>query len=460
MENSISRGAAQQGNSCDIVCYEFDTIGGGTPTRIFSFMTLLAHPFSASGLLCLVFVLCTPILAENWPLWRGPAGTGVSGETGLPVRWSTTENVRWRTPLPERGNSTPIVWRDRIFVTQALEKNGKRRLMCLDRTTGKLLWQSGVAYLEKESTHATNPHCSPSPVTDGERVIAWFGSAGLVCYDFQGKVLWRRDLGKQAHIWGYGSSPILHGDLCILNFGPGERSFLIAVNKRSGKTLWQVDEPGGNFGNNPSEWTGSWSTPLVIQTGGREELIVGLPSRAAAFDLRTGKELWTCRGLNPLVYTSPLWAEGVLVLMGGFNGSSLAVRPGGSGDVTGTHRLWQIPKTKQRIGSGVIARGHIYILDEPGVAGCYELQTGNMVWQERLAGPSKELTSWSSMVLADGKLYVINQGGDTFVLKPSPKFELISANPLGETTNASLAISNGDIFIRTHQALWCIWKPE
>lgn len=423
-------------------------------------MTPFDRLFNTITLLLLALLVCAPILAENWPAWRGPAATGVSAETALPLRWSAKENVYWRTSLPERGNSTPIVWRDRIFVTQAVEKEGKRTLMCFERATGKLLWQSGVAHLEKEATHATNPYCSSSPVTDGQRVIAWFGSAGLLCYDLHGKELWRRDLGQQAHIWGYGSSPVLHGNLCILNFGPGERSFIIAVDKHSGKTVWQVDEPGGNFGNNQSEWRGSWSTPLVIQAGTREELIVGLPGRAAAFEPRTGKELWTCQGLNPLIYTSPLWDGGVLVLMGGFNGSSLAVRPGGTGDVTSTHRLWQIPKTKQRIGSGVIAGGYIYILDEPGVAGCYELRTGNTVWQERLVGPSKELTSWSSMLLADGKLYVINQGGDTFVLKPSPKFELISANPLGEMTNASLAISNGDIFIRTHKALWCIRKAE
>jgi outer membrane protein assembly factor BamB len=422
-------------------------------------MSLSAYP-RTSSLLSLAFLFSALVLAEDWPAWRGPAGTGISGSTELPVRWSPSENVRWRAPLPERGNSTPIVWQDRIFVTQALEKEGQRTLICFDRATGKLLWQSGVTYLDKESTHATNPYCSSSPVTDGQRVLAWFGSAGLVCYDYQGKELWRRELGKQAHIWGYGSSPILYGDLCILNFGPGERSFLIALDKRTGSTIWQVNEPGGNFGSNPADWKGSWSTPLVIHTGEREELVVGLPGRAAAFDPKTGKELWTCRGLNPLVYTSALWSEGVLVIMGGFNGSSLAVRPGGNGDVTATHRLWQIPKTKQRIGSGVITEGHIYILDEPGVAGCYELQTGNMVWQERLAGPSKQLTSWSSMVLAEGMLYVINQGGDTFVFKPSPKFELVSTNPLGEMTNASLAISGADIFVRTHQALWCIRKAQ
>jgi outer membrane protein assembly factor BamB len=400
------------------------------------------------------------IWADNWPAWRGPAGTGVCTERGLPVRWSPTDGIRWRTPLPDRGNSTPVVWNDRVFITQAIEKDQRRTLICFDRSNGKILWQSGVTYSERESTHATNPLCSSSPVTDGERVIAWFGSAGLFCYDMQGKQLWQRDLGKQAHIWGYGSSPVLHQNLCILNFGPGERSFLIAVDKGTGKTVWQVHEPGGNFGNDSKDWKGSWSTPLVIRTDTREELIASLPGRVASFDPLNGKPYWTCLGLNPLVYTSPLWGDGVLVLMGGFNGSSLAVRPGGNGDVTETHRLWQIPKTKQRIGSGVISGKHIYIVDEPGVAGCFELNSGKMVWQERLEGPSEEYTSWSSMVLGDGKLYVINQGGDTFVLQPSPAFKGIATNSLGEMTNASLAISNGEIFVRTHQALWCIGKRD
>jgi len=417
-----------------------------------------ASIFMSIGLLGLVAGI--GLEADNWPSWRGPAGTGVSVEKALPINWSPTEGVRWRTALPERGNSTPIVWKDRVFVTQATEKDHKRTLMCFDRSNGKFLWQSGVTYSSRESTHATNPLCSSSPVTDGERIIAWFGSAGLFCYDLQGRELWRRDLGTQAHIWGYGSSPVLHENLCLLNFGPGERSFLIAVDKRTGKTIWQMEEPGGNFGNDPKEWKGSWSTPLVIRSGTRDELIVGLPGRAASFDPRSGKPYWTCLGLNSLVYTSPLWGEGVLVLMGGFNGSSLAVRPGGSGDVTATHRLWQIPKTKQRIGSGVISGKYIYIVDEPGIAGCYNLNSGEMIWQERLEGPSGEHTCWSSLVLGDGKLYAINQGGDTFVLQPSPAFKRIATNPLAEMTNASLAISDGEIFARTHQALWCIGKPE
>jgi len=397
----------------------------------------------------------------NWPGWRGPTGLGISSETALPLHWSTNQNVRWHVPLPERGNSTPVIWGDRVFVTQAIEKEGRRILLCLDRSTGKRLWQSGVVFPEKELSHETNPQCSASPATDGERVVVSFGSAGLYCYDFQGKEIWHRDLGRQTHIWGNAASPILHGELCALNFGPGERTFLIALNKKTGEKMWQQDEPGGASGEkkpgqDKPEWIGSWTTPVVINVDSHEELIMTFPRRVAAFDPNTGRELWTCRGLNPLVYTSPLYGDGILVAMGGFGGSSLAVKPGGSGDVTDTHRLWQIPKTKQRIGSGVISGGHIYILNDPGVAECFQLQTGKLIWEERLKGPGAKGDSWSSMVLADEKLYVVNQSGDTFVLKASPKFELLATNSLGETTISSLAVSDADIFIRTYKGLWCI----
>jgi outer membrane protein assembly factor BamB len=417
----------------------------------------------------LSFILINPVAgrAANWPAWRGPHGTGVCDEKNLPLHWSTDENVRWRVPLPERGNSTPIVWGNRIFVTQALEKEGRRTLCCFDRANGKLLWQQGTAYSEKEPTHDTNPQCSSSPVTDGVRVVAWFGSAGLFCYDFVGKELWHRDLGLQRHIWGNGSSPILLGDLCILNFGPGERTFLIAVDKKTGKDVWKVEEPGGHSGEKKpgeakAEWIGSWSTPIVIKAAGREELILSWPGRVVAFAPKTGKELWTCAGLNPLAYTSPLYdpGKGIVVAMGGFNGKAIAVKAGGSGDVTDTRRLWHHPKTKQRIGSGVIYEGHIYILNDPGVAECFELETGKLVWEERLTGRGKDNTSWSSMVLSDGRLYVVNHSGDTFVLKASPQFERLATNSLGEHTNGSIAVSDGELFIRTDQNLWCIAQSK
>jgi outer membrane protein assembly factor BamB len=419
--------------------------------------------FPRLALAAISFLSISAGSAANWPAWRGPAGIGVSLEKNLPLRWSTNESVRWRVALPERGNSTPIVWGSRLLVTQAIEKENRRTLMCFDRANGRLLWQRGTTYSEPDPTHETNPHCSASPVTDGERVIAWFGSAGLYCYDFQGEGLWQRDLGPQRHIWGYGSSPILHGELCILNFGPGERTFLIALDKKTGKDLWRVDEPGGDSGEKKpgqekAAWIGSWSMPIVVNTGEREEIVLSWPKRVVAFEPKTGKEIWSCAGLNALAYTSPLFDQksGIVVAMGGFMGMSLAVKSSGSGDVTETRRLWHHPKTKQRIGSGVTHDGHIYILNDPGVAECFELQTGKLLWEERLRGAAPKADNWSSMVLADSKLYVINQGGDAFVLKASPKFEVLATNSIGETTMASLAPSDGEIFIRTYRQLWCI----
>jgi outer membrane protein assembly factor BamB len=409
-----------------------------------------------------VVVSCSTY-AGDWPGWRGPTGYGISTEKNLPVEWNREKNVKWRVPLPDRGNSTPIVLGDRVFVTQAIEKEGWRGLMCFDRKDGKEVWKTGVTYTEKEPTHGTNPYCSASPATDGERVYASYGSAGLYCYDLDGKDLWHRDLGPQIHIWGNAASPVIYGDLCILNVGPGERTFLIAMNKKTGEPVWQHDEPGGKSGvAGNTEWIGSWSTPIVIRVKGRDELVMSFPNRVAAFDPKTGKELWTCSGLNPLVYTSPIWSgpgddgAGVIVAMGGYGGSALAVKPGGSGDVTATHRLWQVPRNKQRIGSGVIVGKHIYIHDDPGVTECIELETGKVVRERRITGPGRDQSSWSSMVHSEDKLYVVNKGGDTFVTRADPEFEVLNTNPLGEPTLASLAVSNGDIFVRTYQALWCI----
>jgi outer membrane protein assembly factor BamB len=410
----------------------------------------------------IVLLLSSVGLFANWPAWRGPEGTGVARESTLPLRWSTNENIHWRTPLPERGNSTPIVWNDAVFITQAIEKENRRTLICFDRKTGKQRWQKGVTYSEKEPTHETNPYCSASAVTDGERIVASYGSAGLYCYDLKGNELWHRDFGKQHHIWGNAASPIIHEELCVLNVGPGERSFLVALDKRTGNTVWQVDEPGGHSGRaKPGDdsrdiWIGSWSTPIVIEENGREQLIMSFPKRVAAFDPKSGKEIWTCAGLNPLVYTSPLYADGIVVAMGGYSGSALAVKTGGRGDVTETHRLWQHPRTRQRIGSGVIHDGHVYILNELPTAECYELKTGKPVADRRLKGSGPKGENWSSMVLAGDRIYVINQSGDTFVLKASPQMETLAMNSLGEFTNASLAPSDGEIFIRTHKALWCV----
>jgi outer membrane protein assembly factor BamB len=392
--------------------------------------------------------------ADNWPAWRGAQMNGQSSETALPLQWSATENVRWKAPLPGPGMSSPIIWKDRIFVTQALDPEGHRRaLLCFARKDGKQLWQGVTEYVDKESTYAGEPHyCSASPVTDGQRVVCSFGSAGVVCYDFRGTQLWRRDLGKCEHIWGNAASPMLYGNLVVLNFGPGERTYLVALDKRTGQDVWRVEEPGGKFGQAPSEWIGSWSTPVVLKLKDHDELIVMWAGAVKAYQPKTGEPLWTCQGLGNLVYNSPLVTPEIVVAFSGFGGPALAVKPGGKGDVTATHRLWHLPdRAPQRIGSGVIVGEHVYILNAIGTAQCFELRTGHSLWEERVGA-----SAWGSMVHAGGRLYVTNQQGETVVLAAKPVFEVLAHNPLGERSQSSPAVSDGELFIRTYGHLWCI----
>lgn len=407
--------------------------------------------------LALSVALCSPAArADNWPAWRGPNGDGVSTETALPLTWSATENVKWSIALPDRGNSTPVIWGDRIFVTQAVGQ--RRTLMCFDRKKGDLLWQEGPTWKEPEKTHPTNPACSASPATDGERVVAWFGSAGVYCWDFQGKEQWHVDLGKQEHIWGYAASPIVLGDLCIVNFGPGERSFLVALNKQTGKEVWRSETPPPTVWEGAGaaqKWTGTWATPVVLKTAQGNQLVLGDPGAVRGFDPATGKEIWHCDGLNPLVYANPLIAGDIVVGMGGYGGSALGVKVGGTGDLTG-QRLWQIKTNSQRIGSGVVKDGMIYMINEPGVVQCIDPKTGAILWHERPKTPGNR-GSWSSLVLVGDRLYLVNQAAETAVLKAGPTFEQLATNSLdGALSNSSIAVSNGELFIRTHKHLWCI----
>lgn len=414
--------------------------------------------FSAS----ILFTLATVAAAAPWPGWRGAEGIGVTPETELPLTWSSTENVKWKVALPEPGNSTPVVWGDRVFVTQAI--GDERLVLCFSRNDGKELWRAGAKNVAKEPTHNTNPYCSASPATDGERVYAWFGSAGLYCFSMDGEEVWKRDLGDHRHEWGYSASPVLHGDLCYLNFGPGETTFLLAVNKKTGEDVWrqnldkvEVTLPRNDGFGSKNGVVGSWCIPLIIDTGEREELIMAWPQRVCSYDPETGKQLWFCDGLNPLVYSTPLFADGIVIAMGGYGGSTVAVRPGGSGDVTATHRLWHTPRDSGHLGSGVIKDGHIYIMNMNGIVECVELKTGKSLWKERPKNTTPRSQSWSSMVLAGDRIYVPNQGSDTFVLKASPTYELLATNALDDgLTNGSLAVSDGQFFLRTHAHLWCI----
>jgi len=404
------------------------------------------------------FSLALPLLAENWPTWRGPRGDGVTNETNLPLTWSATEGVRWKVALPERGNSSPIVWGDRIFLTQ--NAGDRRTIICLDRKDGHTLWQAGPEWKEKDTTHPTNPYCSASPSTDGERVIAWFGSAGLWCWTLDGKEQWHVDLGRQNHIWGYAASPVLQGDLCILNFGPGERSFIVAVDKRTGKEAWRFTPPPPATREGPGAASaGSWNTGIVADIGGRKEYIVSLPGAVFSLDPQTGKELWHCNGLNPLTYADPIIGDGVIGGFGGYNGYSLAVKTGGSGDITATHRLWQEKTNPQRIGTSIAVGKHAWLNSALGIVECIELDTGKSLWKERL-GAGGGSGSWSSYVRSGDRIYAVTQGSDVVIFKASPeKYEQLAVNSMRDGhTNCSLAVSDGQLFLRTDKHLWCIGK--
>lgn len=408
----------------------------------------------ATGLAVCLAIAATA-RAENWPLWRGPTGQGYSTDKNLPVKWSTKENVKWKIELPDSGNSTPIVWGERIFLTQATDKGKKRALLCLARKDGSKIWEKTVEYRGKEVIHGTNTYCAASPATDGERVVVFHGSAGMYCYDFAGKELWKKEFGPCHHIWGSAASPVIYKDLVIHNFGPHEKTFLVALNKKDGTEVWRQDEKKS------SDYFGSWSTPVVAEVKGRTELVMSWPGVVKSYEPATGKLLWESRGLEKegaddrLTYTSPLVNENGIVALGGYGGAGLGLRAGGTGDVTDSHRLWRSPKRNpQRIGSGVIAGDHVYIVNEPSVA-CLELKTGKEVWNQPIAG-----NAWSSIVLADGKLYIVSQRGETYVLAAKPEHELIGINKLdGAVTRASIVPSSGEFLIRTYKHLWCIGKP-
>lgn len=408
--------------------------------------------------MAIVIFLATQMPAQsgNWPAWRGPNADGIADEKGLPFVWSAEKNVRWKVAMPEAGNSTPIVWDNHVFITQAFDGGKRRALIAFRRSDGEKLWLQEVPCETMETTHRQNPPCSGSPTTDGEAVYAHFASGGVAAYDFKGKKLWSRDFGPVLHKWGNGSSPILYKNLLIVYQGPGVPTFLTALDKRTGETVWTAKETSIN-----SPIFGSWSTPVVVRVNGQDELIMPLPGDRIGgeglfkgYDPATGKELWQCFGLGTEVYAMPIVSPAADIVVGicGHNGPTMAVRPGGRGDVTKTHRLWRhADKLPQRVGSGIIHNGHLFLADAPGFVECLRADTGEAVWKERLDG-----NVWGSMLLADGRLYVSNLEGQTFVLAASPKFNLLATNELKEPIYAAPVASNGDLFIRTWKNLYCI----
>ena len=399
----------------------------------------------------------TSARAADWPAFRGPDGTGIARDDHAPLHWGPGKNLRWKAPLPGPGNSSPIVSHGRVFITCAEDEGRKRNLYCFDRQKGEMLWVRTVEFPTVEPTHRGNPYCGSTPVADGEHVVVWHGSAGLFCYSFDGTLVWQKDLGAARHEWGYASSPILHRGKVILNFGPGARTFLVALDLNTGELRWKHEEAGGLEATD-KRMVGSWSTPIVIHVDGRELLLCSMPTRVIACDPETGTLLWFCEGLGAdkvdMVLATPVVSEGIGVAFTGWvNGPTIGFKLGGSGDVTAPNRLW-LEKQTQRIGSGVVVDGHVYIVSAgPGTVQCIECLTGKILWTERLEGGE----SWGSLVLVGQRFYVTSRRGVTTVFRANPeKLEVLAMNDLGEPSNTTPAISDGAIFLRTDGHLYCI----
>ncbi|RMF41347.1 MAG: serine/threonine protein kinase [Planctomycetota bacterium] len=407
------------------------------------------------------WLAATPAGAGDWPGFRGPRHDGTASDSHAPVHWSATENVRWKAPLPRPANGSPVVAAGRVWVTSAEDPRGMRRsLYCLDRETGATRWVATVDFGREMPTHKTNPYCGTTPVVSDGRVVVWHGSAGLYCYDLDGNELWHRDLGEFRHIWGYGSSPIVHDGVVLLNSGPGLRVFAIALRLEDGQTVWQRDEPvtGDGSRNAAGAYTGSWSTPIVARVGGRDIAIFAMPTRLVAYAVDSGDEVWSCGGVNhpkgDLAYASPTLVDGICFYTGGFGGPMLSVLVDGRGDVTETKRLFRIEKQPQAIGSPVAVEGAIYRPNAgPGTIECIDPKTGRVRWVSRGAGGNM----WASLVRAGDLLYATNQQGTTVVFRANPeKYEEVARNQLEDGCNATPAISDGNVFVRTDRFVWCI----
>lgn len=390
------------------------------------------------------------IQASDWPCWRGPGRDGASDEKNVPIRWSATANVAWKAPIPGWGHSSPIVCGDRVFVTSFVEEGEKRVLFCLDRRNGKALWERVILTSPPEKKHKLNSYASSTPATDGQRVWVAFLQAPdirLVCYDMDGKELWRCSPGTFNSRHGYCSSPTLYQDLVILNCDQDDVAWIGAYEKTTGKERWRTDRPNR---------TRSYCAPLIVEAGGRTQMVLSGSKCCASYDPATGKQHWLIDGPTEQFVASPVFADGMFFITGGFPEFHLiGVRPDGTGNITNTHIVWHDTRAEfvSYVPSPIAHGRHFFLVADKGIASCWEAKTGKQMWAQRLGRHHS-----ASPVSAEGRLYFLDDDGQMFVFKAAPTFELISKNELGEECYASPAISRGQIFIRTLHNLFCIGK--
>jgi outer membrane protein assembly factor BamB len=389
--------------------------------------------------------------AQNWPQWRGPEGTGHSSDTEAPTRWSA-DDVAWKTELPAEGQSSPVVWGERIFLTGATENGNRRMVFCLDRNGGKLLWkQTAWTGSNTEEVHKMNTYASATVATDGEHVVAFFGRGGLHCFDIDGKKLWSRDFGSFEGPWGTAASPIIHGDLVVQNCDADNAAFLVGLDIHSGKEVWRTQRPVVR----------GWSTPIIRTVGDHEELIMNGHTGTTGYDPATGSELWFCKGDNgrgtPTVAPN---SQGALITVSGRPGAMFAVQPGGSGDVTESHQTWRLTRKGGRdLPSPLVIDDYLLVANMGGILTCYHALTGQELWTQRLGGNFS-----ASPVAIDGHACFLSEEGTTHVIAPADRFQLVAKNQVGSTPEeifrASPAVSQGQVFLRSNSMLYCVGKPS
>jgi outer membrane protein assembly factor BamB len=410
----------------------------------------------------LAFVVGTTLAsAENWSQFRGPTGQGISGETGLPTRWSATEHVAWKTPIPGESWSSPIVWGDRVFVTTATADGVSCRVLSLERKTGSVLWNKEVFQQVPRHKGERNTYATPTAATDGERVYACFGDGSFAALNFAGELTWtNRDYPFYSE-HGLATSPILHRGLLIMardgsNGGddkglgwhkPWDQAFIVALDAWTGQERWQARRGPSRI---------SHGVPTLWEHDGKVEIVSEAGDVVQGFDSQTGERLWSNEVIGEGKVPSTVIGEGLVFTAGGWGGKETikAFRLGGQGDLKETRLVWEQRKGMPKVPSLLYWKSYVFAVTDGGLATCLKAATGEIVWQERLGGSFS-----ASPVLAEGRVYFLGDNGETTVIEAGPEFKALAKNPLGEKVQASMAVAPGQFFIRTEKNLICLGSP-
>ncbi len=398
----------------------------------------------------------SPACAEDVLQFRGNGGQGHFAGTGLPITWSESENIAWKTSLKGLGWSSPAIAGDQIWLTTSLDDGKSLRAVCLHKKTGKIIYDVEVLHLEDPSSvHRKNSHASPTPIIDGDRVFVHYGAHGTGCVSRKGRVLWTTRM-KYNHRHGPGGSPVVFENLLILNCDGTDVQFVVALDKTNGKEVWKTPRKHISLARRSGMKTAAmaFSTPLLIRVAGETQLISTGGDHVAAYDPRTGKEIWWSEYDGYSLVPRPVYGHGMVFVCCGFNSPVLyAIRVGGRGNVTQTHTAWKLDRGVPHNPSPLLAGKELYFVNDRGVAMCFDAKTGQRHWQQRLGGNFS-----ASPILADGRIYFLDEKGAATVIKPGRKFQRLATNQVEGRTLASLVVSDGAIFLRTDQALYRIEK--